>query len=40
MPRVVGVGLSGCQIQTIYPMPWDIPMDAIALSNGTVAHRR
>ena len=39
MPRVVGVGLAGCQIQTIYPMPWDIPMDAIVLSDGTVAHR-
>lgn len=40
MPKVIGVGLAGCQIKTIYPMPWDIPMDAIVLSDGTVAHRR
>ncbi len=34
-PRIVGVGFSGCVLSTIYPMPWDVPMDEILLSDGT-----
>lgn len=34
-PRIVGIGFSGCVLPTIYPMPWDVPMDEILLSDGT-----
>ena len=34
-PRAIGVGFSGCLIPTIYPMPWDIPMSEVLLSDGT-----
>ncbi|OOY26360.1 5-formyltetrahydrofolate cyclo-ligase [Thioclava sp. L04-15] len=34
-PRIVGVGFSACLLSTIYPMPWDVPMDEILLSDGT-----
>ncbi|MAQ36030.1 MULTISPECIES: 5-formyltetrahydrofolate cyclo-ligase [unclassified Thioclava] len=34
-PRIVGIGFSGCVLSTIYPMPWDVPMDEILLSDGT-----
>lgn len=30
-PRVIGVGFPGCRLTTIYPMPWDIPMDEVIL---------
>lgn len=33
-PRVVGVGFAGCVVPTIYPMPWDVPMDVVVLSDG------
>lgn len=33
-PRIVGVGFAGCVVPTIYPMPWDVPMDAVVLSDG------
>ena len=33
-PHVIGVGLAGCELQTIFPMPWDIPMDEVILSDG------
>ncbi len=39
VPRVIGVGFAGCQIPTIFPMPWDIPMDGIVLSDGNVEWR-
>ncbi|HKL55936.1 MAG TPA: 5-formyltetrahydrofolate cyclo-ligase [Roseovarius sp.] len=38
-PHVIGVGLAGCMLPTIYPMPWDIPMDEIILSDGTMRQR-
>lgn len=34
LPRVIGVGFPDCTISTIYPMPWDIPMDAVVLGDG------
>nr|WP_152461391.1 5-formyltetrahydrofolate cyclo-ligase [Roseivivax sp. THAF30] len=34
-PRIIGVGFSGCRLPTIYPMPWDIPMTEVLLSEGT-----
>lgn len=34
-PRIIGVGFSGCLLPTIYPMPWDIPMSEVLLSDGT-----
>ena len=34
-PRVIGVGFSECRLSTIYPMPWDIPMSEVLLSDGT-----
>lgn len=34
-PRTIGVGFAGCQLPTIYPMPWDVPMDEALLSDGT-----
>lgn len=34
-PRCIGVGFAGCLLATIYPMPWDVPMDEVILSDGT-----
>lgn len=39
-PRVIGVGYAGCQVKTIFPMHWDVPMDEVVLSDGTVLPRR
>jgi len=39
LPKVVGVGFSNCLIPTIFPMPWDIPMDRVVLSDGSVRDR-
>ncbi|MFD0909923.1 5-formyltetrahydrofolate cyclo-ligase [Ruegeria arenilitoris] len=33
-PHVIGVGFANCVIKTIFPMPWDVPMDEIVLSDG------
>lgn len=33
-PRIIGVGLPGCELKTIFPMPWDIPMDVVVLGDG------
>ena len=33
-PRVIGVGFAGCRLPTIYPMPWDVPMTEVLLSDG------
>jgi len=38
-PRIVGVGFANCTIPTIFPMPWDVPMDSVVLSDGSVVHR-
>jgi 5-formyltetrahydrofolate cyclo-ligase len=38
-PRVIGVGFDGCRLPSIFPMPWDIRMDTVILSNGDVYHR-
>ena len=38
-PRIVGVGLSACRLPTIYPMPWDVPMSEVLLSDGTHLER-
>jgi 5-formyltetrahydrofolate cyclo-ligase len=38
-PRVIGVGFPNCAIPTIYPMPWDIQMDAAVLGDGVARHR-
>ncbi|WP_040615773.1 5-formyltetrahydrofolate cyclo-ligase [Oceanicola granulosus] len=35
MPRRIGVGFSDAVLPTIYPMPWDIPMDEILLADGS-----
>lgn len=34
-PRVIGVGFAECRLPTIYPMPWDVPMTEVLLSDGT-----
>ncbi|SFQ68152.1 5,10-methenyltetrahydrofolate synthetase [Roseivivax halotolerans] len=34
-PRIIGVGFSGCWLPTIFPMPWDVRMDDVLLSDGT-----
>ncbi len=34
-PRAIGVGFDGCQLPTIFPMPWDVPMDEVILSDGS-----
>ncbi|MFG6501437.1 5-formyltetrahydrofolate cyclo-ligase [Sulfitobacter sp. 1A10445] len=39
VPKVIGVGFSNCLIPTIFPMPWDIPMDTVVLSDGSVRDR-
>lgn len=38
-PRIIGVGFSGCLLPTIFPMPWDVPMDEVLLSDGTCLRR-
>ncbi len=37
--RVIGVGHDFCEIPTIYPMPWDIPMDRVILGDGRMLRR-
>lgn len=39
LPKVIGVGFSDCVMPTIFPMPWDIPMDTVVLADGSVRHR-
>ena len=34
-PQIIGVGFSGCLLPTIYPLPWDVPMSEVLLSDGT-----
>lgn len=35
-PRAIGVGASEAAVPTIYPLPHDIPMDAIVTEKGTI----
>lgn len=39
LPKIIGVGFAECAIPTIFPMPWDIPMDVVALADGSVRQR-
>jgi len=39
-PVIVGVGYRDCTIPTIFPMPWDVPMDVVVLDDGSVRRRR
>ena len=36
-PRIIGLGFAGCDLPSIYPMPWDVPMDEALLADGTGA---
>jgi 5-formyltetrahydrofolate cyclo-ligase len=36
---VIGVGFDFCKMPTIFPMPWDIPMQIVVLGDGSVNHR-
>jgi 5-formyltetrahydrofolate cyclo-ligase len=36
LPRVIGVGHDFCCMETIFPMPWDIPMQQSVLGDGKV----
>ena len=33
-PRIIGIGFANCALPTIFPMPWDVPMDEVLLSDG------
>lgn len=33
-PRLIGVGHAFCTMPTIFPQPWDIPMDVVLLGDG------
>lgn len=35
-PRLIGVGQDFCRIDTVFPQPWDIPMDCAVLGDGTL----
>ena len=35
-PWIVGVGYAACRLPTIFPMPWDVPMDAVVLDDGAL----
>lgn len=37
MPRVIGVGQDFCRTDTIFPMPWDIPMQQSVLGDGSIS---
>lgn len=39
LPKMIGVGFADCAISTIFPMPWDIPMDSIVLADGSIRQR-
>ena len=36
MPRVIGVGHIFCPLDTIFPIPWDVPMQQSVLGDGRV----
>lgn len=33
-PLTIGVGFAFCRIPSIFPMPWDVPMDKVVLDTG------
>lgn len=33
-PRIIGVGHGFCTLSTIFPQPWDIPMEVVLLGDG------
>lgn len=33
-PRIIGVGHGFCALPTIFPQPWDIPMEVVLLGDG------
>lgn len=35
-PRVIGVGQGGCSLPSIFPQPWDVPMDISVLGDGAL----
>lgn len=37
LPLVIGVGFDICRMPTIFPMPWDIPMQIVVLGDGSVS---
>ncbi len=37
--RVIGVGHDFCPVQTIFPQPWDVPMDDVILGDGSHVRR-
>ena len=38
-PQVIGIGQDFARIATIFPMPWDIPMDRVILGDGSTWRR-
>ncbi|MFN3208841.1 MAG: 5-formyltetrahydrofolate cyclo-ligase [Roseovarius sp.] len=38
-PRAIGVGHDFCPVQTIFPQPWDVPMDDVILGDGSHVRR-
>jgi len=38
-PRIIGVGHDFCPVQTIFPQPWDVPMDDVILGDGSHVRR-
>jgi 5,10-methenyltetrahydrofolate synthetase len=38
-PQVIGIGQDFARIATIFPMPWDIPMDIVILGDGRTWRR-
>lgn len=39
-PLVIGIGPELCEIETIYPQPYDIPMDIIVTGSGQPRYRK
>jgi 5,10-methenyltetrahydrofolate synthetase len=33
-PRIIGVGQGFCTLPTIFPQPWDVPMEVVLLGDG------
>lgn len=38
-PLIIGIGQNFTRLKTIFPMPWDVPMDMTVLGDGTVWHQ-
>ncbi|RKF13997.1 5-formyltetrahydrofolate cyclo-ligase [Roseovarius spongiae] len=38
-PQIVGIGHDFCALPTIFPQPWDIPMDVVLLGDGSTRRR-